>query len=159
MHQSVLHDAAFQHPDYQSDDAFIPDPVPQKLDHPVPVHPIEKALNVGFYDVAHFLLLDGPSEGIQALMLAAFRAVSMTTVLEYRLVDWFERSFSRCLNNLVFKIADAQRPPFRAPRLRNVAPAFRSRTVAQRGLAASSLDHCGTPVPITRDAAIPPPSF
>ena len=31
-------------------------------------------------------------------------------------------------------------------------------TFAQRGLAASLLDHCGTPVPITRDAAIPPPS-
>ena len=31
-------------------------------------------------------------------------------------------------------------------------------TFAQRGLAASSLDHCGTPVPITCDAAIPPPS-
>jgi len=32
-------------------------------------------------------------------------------------------------------------------------------TFAQRGLAASSLDHCGTPVPITRDAAIPYPLF
>ena len=32
-------------------------------------------------------------------------------------------------------------------------------TFAQRGLAASSLGHCGTPVPITRDVAIPTPSF
>ena len=32
-------------------------------------------------------------------------------------------------------------------------------TFAQRGLAASSLGHCGTPVPITCDAAIPTPSF
>jgi hypothetical protein len=30
-------------------------------------------------------------------------------------------------------------------------------TFAQRGLAASSLGHCGTPVPITRDAAISRP--
>ena len=32
-------------------------------------------------------------------------------------------------------------------------------TFAQRGLAASSLGHCGSPVPITRDAAIPRPLF
>ena len=32
-------------------------------------------------------------------------------------------------------------------------------TFTQRGLAASSLGHCGSPVPITRDVAIPPPSF
>jgi len=32
-------------------------------------------------------------------------------------------------------------------------------TFAQRGLAASQLNHCGTPVPITRDAAIPQPLF
>jgi len=30
---------------------------------------------------------------------------------------------------------------------------------AQRGLDASQLGHCGSPIPITRDAAIPPPSF
>jgi hypothetical protein len=32
-------------------------------------------------------------------------------------------------------------------------------TFAQRGLAASQLGHCSTPVPITRDAAIPRPLF
>ena len=32
-------------------------------------------------------------------------------------------------------------------------------TFAQRGLAASSLRHCGSPVPITRDAAISCPLF
>ena len=30
---------------------------------------------------------------------------------------------------------------------------------AQRGVAASQLGHCGTPIPITRDAAIPRPLF
>ena len=32
-------------------------------------------------------------------------------------------------------------------------------TFAQRGLDVSSLDHCGSPIPITRDAAIPSTSF
>jgi len=32
-------------------------------------------------------------------------------------------------------------------------------TFTQRWLAASSLDHCGTPVPITRDVAVPRPLF
>ena len=32
-------------------------------------------------------------------------------------------------------------------------------TFARRGLVASQLGHCGSPVPITRDAAIPPASF
>ena len=32
-------------------------------------------------------------------------------------------------------------------------------TFTPRGLAASSLGHCSTPVPITRDVAVPPPSF
>ena len=46
MHQAFLHDATLEHPNDQPDHALIPDPMPQKFDHPLMVDPIK-----GRYDI------------------------------------------------------------------------------------------------------------
>ena len=70
-HQALFHDTAFKHPDDQSDDPLICDAVPQKLDHPLVVDPVEKTPDIGLHHVADPLLLDRASESLQAVVLAA----------------------------------------------------------------------------------------
>jgi hypothetical protein len=76
------------------------------------------------------LLLYRPPQGIQAFVLAAARAIPMTTVLKYGLINRFQRPFDRLFNDLVFKIADSKRSALLTARFRNIAAAFRPRTVA-----------------------------
>ena len=68
-------------------------------------------------------------ESVQTLMRIASRTISIAAVFKYGLVDRFERLFDRLFNNLVFKIADAQRSPFRLSPLGDITPPLRPRTV------------------------------
>ncbi len=46
------------------------------------IHRVEKATNVGLYEVVHTLLLDSPSQCIQALVWTPLGAVAIAAVFE-----------------------------------------------------------------------------
>ena len=83
----VLQDAALQHPEDQADDPLVSHAVPQTLDQPRPTDTVKIRSDVSLDTVGDPLLLEGPTEGIQAIMRVASRAVAITAVFEYGLVD------------------------------------------------------------------------
>jgi hypothetical protein len=44
--QSILHDTAFEHPDYQADHPLVSDAMPQKLDQPLMINLIKRYANL-----------------------------------------------------------------------------------------------------------------
>ena len=87
--QPIFQDATLQHPDDQPNHAFVPNSVPQKLDHPFVVDRIKERFDVGLYHVGDPCLLEGLTERIYTHVLAAPRSVSKAAVFEYGLVDRF----------------------------------------------------------------------
>jgi hypothetical protein len=75
-------------------------------------------------------LLDGPPETVQALVVAAPRPIAIAAVLELHLVDGLKNPFDLQPHQLVFIIADGERPPFLASRLGNIGAPPRLRPVA-----------------------------
>ena len=90
----------------------------------------EEVPNVGLHDMIHAFLLDRSAQLVQTPVLAALRPVAVAAVFEHRLVNRLQYPLHRHLDQLVFKTADRQRPPFLTPRLRYVAAPLRLRTVA-----------------------------
>jgi hypothetical protein len=54
----------------------------QKLEQPLVIHRVEKATDVGFYEVVYTLLLDGAAQCTQALMLTPLGTVAIATLFE-----------------------------------------------------------------------------
>ena len=79
LDQAVLQDAALQHPDDQPNHPLVSNAVPQKLDQPRVIDRIKERSDVGLDHAGAAFLLEGPAEGIQALMRAAPRAGEQLT--------------------------------------------------------------------------------
>src|SRR5262249_56141488 len=78
---------------------------------------IQKAAYVRFDEVIHTLLLDGASQGIQALVRTPLGTVAVATVFEERLEQGFEHAFGGQFHNLVFEAPHPQLPTFLTSRL------------------------------------------
>src|SRR5215831_8853184 len=68
LHESIFPDSGLSPPADQAPDALVSTPRPEKLPPPLVVHRVAKAADVGLYEVAHPLLLERPSQHIQALV-------------------------------------------------------------------------------------------
>ena len=59
MHQSIFHDAGFEHPFNQAKDTVVSYPLLQKLERPLVINSIEEAAYIGFDDEVNTVLLNG----------------------------------------------------------------------------------------------------
>jgi hypothetical protein len=87
----------------QSKDPFVADPVLQKLDQPVTVKLVKKALDIGIYDPIHSFFMDRVRQSIQRLVLAAARSEAIAEPEKVLLVDALKYGADRMLDDLVLQ--------------------------------------------------------
>lgn len=88
----------------------------QEFEHPFVVDFVEKTFDIGFNDMAHTLLPDGPSQLVQTPVSTALGSVSVAAVFKSLLIDRFQDSLYRQLHQLVFEAADPKGAAFGAAR-------------------------------------------
>src|SRR5687768_5941918 len=91
---------------------------------------IEKPANIGLDQVIDTLLLEGPSQYIEALVRAAPRTVAIATLFEQGLEQRFNHPFGGQFHNLVLEAADPERSTLLTPGLRDIHPTLGLRPVA-----------------------------
>ena len=103
---SVFENARFEPFLDQSDDARVADPMLHEANQPILADFVEKASDVGVQYVVHLRTGDADHQGIQRIMLAAFRSKSVREPEELLLVDHAQHRRRRSLHNLIFESDD-----------------------------------------------------
>jgi hypothetical protein len=130
LHEPLFHDTSLSHPADAAYDAFIADPLPEKLAHPLRMHRVEEAADVSLYEDVDPLVLEGAPQCVKTLVRATLGTVAGATVVEQRLKQWCKHTLGGEFHDRIFKAAAAQRSSLLTARLRNVYPALGVRVVS-----------------------------
>src|SRR5947207_7416780 len=120
---------------YQTNHAFIRNPMLQEADQPISAQPVEEASDIDIEDPVHLFPVDSNTQRIQRIVLTALRSEAIRESEEIFLVNPTEHCNCRPLDDFIFQCGDTQRSDL-SIRFRNVLPPAGQRPVR------SPLDPC-----------------